>query len=106
MMGIFEIGVTLAAALVWRRLAANPTWAVAVGLGAGHAGWHRGRAVPWPDNDAHVAYKVRYEFIVGRKGAVPVRRYYRPDLDALIVRPSTIRRGPVTLRPSLRSLRP
>ena len=33
--GIFEIGVTLAAALVWRRLAASPARAVAVGLGAG-----------------------------------------------------------------------
>jgi uncharacterized membrane protein YhfC len=35
MTGIFEIGVTLAAALVWRRLAAEPARAVAVGLGAG-----------------------------------------------------------------------
>jgi uncharacterized membrane protein YhfC len=33
--GIFEIGITLAAALVWRRLAADPARAVAVGLGAG-----------------------------------------------------------------------
>jgi uncharacterized membrane protein YhfC len=35
MTGIFEIGITLAAALVWRRLAADPARAVAVGLGAG-----------------------------------------------------------------------
>ncbi|MGH7970290.1 MAG: YhfC family glutamic-type intramembrane protease [Limisphaerales bacterium] len=35
MTGIFEIGVTLAAALVWRRMAAEPERAVAVGLGAG-----------------------------------------------------------------------
>jgi uncharacterized membrane protein YhfC len=35
MTGIFEIGVTLAAALIWRRLAAEPNRAVAVGLGAG-----------------------------------------------------------------------
>jgi uncharacterized membrane protein YhfC len=35
MTGIFEIGITLAAALVWRRLAAEPGRAVAVGLGAG-----------------------------------------------------------------------
>jgi uncharacterized membrane protein YhfC len=35
MTGVFEIGVTLAAALVWRRLAAEPARAVAVGLGAG-----------------------------------------------------------------------
>lgn len=35
MTGVFEIGVTLAAALVWRRLAADPVRAVAVGLGAG-----------------------------------------------------------------------
>lgn len=35
MTGIFEIGVTLAAALIWRRLAADPSRAVAVGLGAG-----------------------------------------------------------------------
>jgi uncharacterized membrane protein YhfC len=35
MTGIFEIGVTLAAALIWRRLAAEPARAVAVGLGAG-----------------------------------------------------------------------
>lgn len=35
MTGIFEIGVTLAAALIWRRLAADPARAVAVGVGAG-----------------------------------------------------------------------
>ncbi len=35
MTGIFEIGITLAAALVWRRLAAEPARAVAVGVGAG-----------------------------------------------------------------------
>ncbi|HWH69047.1 MAG TPA: YhfC family glutamic-type intramembrane protease [Candidatus Sulfotelmatobacter sp.] len=35
MTGIFEIGVTLAAALLWRRLAAEPIRAVAVGVGAG-----------------------------------------------------------------------
>ncbi len=35
MTGVFEIGITLAAALVWRRLAAEPARAVAVGLGAG-----------------------------------------------------------------------
>lgn len=35
MTGVFEIGVTLAAALIWRRLAAEPARAVAVGLGAG-----------------------------------------------------------------------
>ena len=59
------------------------------------------RAVPWPDDDANVPYKVRYQYIVGKKGADPVRRYYRPDLDALIVKPSALRRGPVTLRPRL-----
>lgn len=35
MTGIFEIGITLAAALVWRSLASTPNRAVAVGLGAG-----------------------------------------------------------------------
>jgi uncharacterized membrane protein YhfC len=35
MTGVFEIGVTLAAVLIWRRLAADPQRAVAVGLGAG-----------------------------------------------------------------------
>ena len=35
MTGIFEVGVTLAAALIWRQLAADPNRAVAVGLGAG-----------------------------------------------------------------------
>jgi len=35
MTGVFEIGITLAAALIWRRLAAEPARAVAVGLGAG-----------------------------------------------------------------------
>ena len=61
------------------------------------------RAVAWPDDDAYVPYKVRYQFIVGKKGADPVRRYYRPDLDALMVKPSTIRRtaSPLTLRPRL-----
>ncbi len=33
--GVFEIGITLAAAVVWRRLAAEPARAVAVGVGAG-----------------------------------------------------------------------
>jgi len=49
--------------------------------------------MPWPDDDAHVPYKVRYQYIVGKKGADPVRRYYRPDLDALIVKPSALRRS-------------
>jgi uncharacterized membrane protein YhfC len=35
MTGIFEIGATLLAALIWRRLTAEPNRAVAVGLGAG-----------------------------------------------------------------------
>jgi len=35
MTGVFEIGVTLAAALVWPRLAATPGRALAVGLGSG-----------------------------------------------------------------------
>jgi uncharacterized membrane protein YhfC len=35
MTGVFEVGVTLAAALIWRCLAAEPKRAVAVGLGAG-----------------------------------------------------------------------
>jgi uncharacterized membrane protein YhfC len=35
MTGVFEIGITLAAALVWRRLVAEPARAVAIGLGAG-----------------------------------------------------------------------
>jgi uncharacterized membrane protein YhfC len=35
MTGIFEIGATLAAALIWRRLAEEPNRAVAVGMGAG-----------------------------------------------------------------------
>ena len=33
--GVFEIGVTLAAALIWRRMAADAPRAVAVGVGAG-----------------------------------------------------------------------
>lgn len=33
--GVFEIGVTLAAALIWRRMAADANRAVAVGVGAG-----------------------------------------------------------------------
>src|SRR3974377_1411442 len=35
MTGLFEIGATLAAALIWRRLAADPSRAIAVGMGAG-----------------------------------------------------------------------
>ena len=35
MTGAFEIGVTLAAALFWRKLAATPERAVAIGIGAG-----------------------------------------------------------------------
>jgi hypothetical protein len=33
--GVFEIGVTLACALIWKRMAADPDRAVAVGIGAG-----------------------------------------------------------------------
>lgn len=35
MTGVFEIGITLAAALLWRRLAAESKRAVAIGVGAG-----------------------------------------------------------------------
>jgi uncharacterized membrane protein YhfC len=35
MTGVFEIGITLAAALLWRRLAAESKHAIAVGVGAG-----------------------------------------------------------------------
>ena len=33
--GVFEIGVTLACALLWKRMAADPDRAVAIGIGAG-----------------------------------------------------------------------
>ena len=33
--GVFEIGITLACALIWKRMAADPDRAVAVGIGAG-----------------------------------------------------------------------
>jgi hypothetical protein len=45
------------------------------------------RAVPWQDD--HIPFKVRFKHVIGDEGAEPIRRYYRPDLDALLVNPGT-----------------
>jgi hypothetical protein len=42
------------------------------------------RAVPWPKDDSLIPGKARY-LLFGKKEE---RRYYRPDLDNLLVRPT------------------
>lgn len=51
------------------------------------------RAIPW--QDAGEPYKVRYKYLVLDEGAEPVRRYYEPDVEALLCEP---KRLPVTSR--------
>jgi hypothetical protein len=51
------------------------------------------RATPW--QDAGEPYKVRYKYLVLGEGAEPVRRYYEPDVEALLCEP---KRLPTTSR--------
>ena len=51
------------------------------------------RAIPW--QDAGEPYKVRYKYLVLDEGAEPVRRYYEPDVEALLCEP---KRLPTTSR--------
>jgi len=72
---------------------------IATWLGGKEAGMYIGfsrdyvedRAVPWQDD--LIPFKVRFKHVIGNEGAEPVRRYYRPDLDALLVNPQTPSRG-------------
>ena len=41
------------------------------------------RAIPWQPQP--VPFKVRFKLLVLDEGAEPVRRYYRPDLEALLL---------------------
>jgi hypothetical protein len=87
---------------------------IAMWLGGKEAGMYIGfsrdyvedRAVPWRDH--HVPYKVRYRHVIGDEGGQPTRRYYRPDLDALLVSPQSPSRGSYSPRfhkgPGKRSL--
>ena len=45
------------------------------------------RAIPWQDD--YLPFRVRYKHAIGEQGGQPTRRYYRPDLDALLVNPKT-----------------
>ena len=46
------------------------------------------RAIPW--QDAGEQYKVRYKYLVLDGGAEPVRRYYEPDVEALLCAPKRL----------------
>lgn len=46
------------------------------------------RAIPW--QDAGEPNKVRYKYLVLDEGAEPVRRYYEPDVEALLCEPKRL----------------
>ena len=54
------------------------------------------RAIEWQESPER--YKVRYKFLVLDDGAEPVRRYYEPDVEALLCEP---KRLPATSRARL-----
>ena len=62
------------------------------------------RAIPW--RDASERYKVRCKYLILDKGAEPVRRYYEPDVEALLCEPkrlpttSRVRLTPKRLQPA------
>jgi hypothetical protein len=72
---------------------------IATWLGGKEAGMYIGfsrdyveaRAAPWQDD--YLPFRVRYKHAIGEQGGQPTRRYYRPDLDALLVDPTTPSRG-------------
>ena len=51
------------------------------------------QAIWWQDSGER--YKVRYKYLVLDEGAEPVRRYYEPDVEALLCEP---KRLPATSR--------
>jgi len=62
------------------------------------------RAIPW--QDAGEPHKLRFKYLVLDEGAEPVRRYYEPDVEALLCEPrllpvaSRVRLAPRRLRPA------
>lgn len=82
---------------------------IAMWLGGKDAGLYIGcsrdyveqRALPWRDD--YVPFKVRFKMLVGDPVGQPTRKYYRPDLDALLVVPKTPSRG--TYRPRFRRIK-
>lgn len=46
------------------------------------------RAIPWQENA--VRYKIRFKFLVLDEGGEPTRRYFEPDLEALLVAPNIL----------------
>ena len=46
------------------------------------------RAILW--QDAGERYKVRYKYLVLDEGGEPVRRYYEPDVEALLCEPKRL----------------
>jgi hypothetical protein len=46
------------------------------------------RAIPWQENA--VRYKIRFKFLVLDEGGEPTRRYFEPDLEALLIAPSVL----------------
>ena len=46
------------------------------------------RAIPW--RDAGQRYKVRYKYLVLDEGAEPSRRYYEPDVEAMLCEPTRL----------------
>jgi hypothetical protein len=54
------------------------------------------RAIPWQDTP--VAYSIRYKYLVLDEGGERTRRYFEPDLEALIHAPDSL---PVGSRPRI-----
>ncbi len=46
------------------------------------------RAIPWQENA--MRYKIRFKFLVLDEGGEPTRRYFEPDLEALLVAPNVL----------------
>ena len=46
------------------------------------------RAVEWQESPER--YKVRYKYLVLDEGAEPVRRYYEPDVEAMLCEPKLL----------------
>lgn len=46
------------------------------------------RAIPWQENA--VRYKIRFKLLVLDEGGEPTRRYFEPDLEALLIAPNVL----------------
>jgi sulfite reductase beta subunit-like hemoprotein len=46
------------------------------------------RAIEWQESPER--YKVRYKYLVLDEGAEPVRRYYEPDVEAMLCEPKLL----------------